>query len=112
MPSRLTGMQFQALRSMGHEPWVVAYRHGHHIEWKCKRFGVREWVSLKDDFLLNKVITAGNDLENMGLAETYEHRCCPGTDCHMNDKLMMRLTPRGQQLLERANAYVQKAKGK
>lgn len=104
---RLTSMQFQALRSLGHEPWVISSRHtrrGYFILWKRKRYGQREWVTPDTPKIPYAIEKAGEDLVKNGLAEVYERRCCPGTDCHENDKLMMRLTGKGQRLLEIANS--------
>lgn len=37
-------------------------------------------------------------------------RCCPGTSCHRSDRDKFRLTPRGNVLLQKANATSQRRK--
>lgn len=117
MVNRLNTRQFLALRSIAREPWDLARWR---LQWRfnrkwchlfCKE-GIRAQLNSVDGIggtggygdVIDEAWSAAEDLEQCGLVEVFTVRCCQGTSCHNNDKHEYRLTPKGELLLQRANA--------
>jgi len=118
---RLNTLQFLALRSIAREPWDMQWRR---IQWRFNgkwvqlfRDGVRAPLGSIDgigghygyDDVYKRAWDAAWELDEQGLVEVVTERCCPGTECHRNDRHEFRLTPRGTALLQKANAVSQSA---
>jgi hypothetical protein len=114
---RLNTIQFTALRSIAREPWDMQMGR---IQWRFngtwnylfRRGGVRAPLSSPDGMggqcgheeFFEEAHDAAMDLEGLGLVEEFTIRCCPGTPCHTNDHLAYRLTQKGANALQKANA--------
>lgn len=112
---RLTNAEFTMLRSLAKDPWANEGA----LLWRLKWRNRNTWGLVdKDGFfwpegstwgysrygLRKKALAAVLHLEALGLAHTNNKRCCPGTDCHLNDKQVFEITEQGLALLEKANA--------
>lgn len=112
---RLNNDDFIALRSVCREPWISARGFDGTILWKFngKWFRVDQAevaMSLVDDYAWSykgsvwaRAYCALDRIEAYGLVESNIVRCCPDTDCHLNDRLTWNITERGRALLARAN---------
>lgn len=107
---RLTNDEFIALRSLSRDPWIG--HQGFHFTWKHRR----RWWRINDGMAVNhdtdkvdwlahlphlevQAKAAFEKLEAMGLAQITEQLCCPGTECHRNDRSLYTLTDAGWRLL-------------
>lgn len=118
---RLNTNQFLALRSIAREPWDMQWGR---IQWRFngkwlhlfQRYGVRAPLGSVDgiggrcgyDDVYERAWNAAWELEGMGLVEVVTERCCSSESCHRNDRHEFRLTPRGNALLQKANAASQR----
>lgn len=114
---RLQNDDFIALRSLRREPWVFencrdllsfealtqqrrlsAYA-GINVLWKQNG----KW-DYGDYFVGMRAIAAFVRLEGLGLASAQVKRCCPGTSCHTNDKVVCEVTQNGLDLVNAKTA--------
>lgn len=115
---RLSNDEFIALRSLHKGAWVM--HHGFFFHWKHNRrwwyvngssgyatryidCGPAELPKIETRFLhqaASKARLAHESLRERGLARTTVDRCCPGTDCHRNDRLVFEPTEAGTALIE------------
>jgi len=115
--SRLNTTQFLALRSIAREAWSIPQ---FSIQWRfnghwfrlfrlhgvraplepCSQFGPCGYEST-----FERAMDAAWELEERGLVDLIAtRRCCSNDACHGEDRHEIRLTQRGEYLLQRANA--------